>query len=56
MTLIQAIMSRDDCSYEDAIDLIHQMAEEVSEGSDPEDVLYEEGFEPDYIPDLLDYC
>jgi hypothetical protein len=55
MTLIQAIMSRDGCSYEEAVDLIEDMAEQVNDGEDPEDVLFDEGFEPDYITDLLEY-
>lgn len=49
-------MQRDDCSLEEAQELIQFMVEEVNDGEDPQYVLHDEGFEPDYIPDLLEYC
>ena len=55
MTLLQAIMSKDGCSRQDAEDLIDEMRERIYlEGEDPEEVLFDEGLEPDYIDDLLD--
>lgn len=51
--LLQAIMSRDECSKQDAQNLIDEMQERVLAGENPEEVLYEEGFEPDYIFDLI---
>lgn len=54
MTLLEAIMSRDHCDEWEARELIDSMRLRLEEGEDPEDILYEEGFEPDYIPDLLD--
>lgn len=55
MNLLEAIMCRDECSKKDAQDLIDEMKILVhEEGCDPEEVLYDEGFEPDYIFDLLD--
>jgi len=49
-----AIMNRDDCSHEDAHHLVTEMRSEVHEQQrDPEDVLFGEGFEPDYVFDLL---
>lgn len=35
------------------IDRVLEMREEVRDGADPEEVLYEEGFEPDYVFDLI---
>jgi hypothetical protein len=55
MTLLQAIMSKDGCSRQDAEDLIDEMRERIYlEGEDPEEVLFDEGLEPDYVDDLLD--
>lgn len=47
-------MNRDECSYEEAQELIREMAEIVQDGEDPEEVLHDYGFEPDYIIDLLE--
>jgi hypothetical protein len=38
----------------DIDDVISEMRQEVECGADPEEVLYEEGFEPDYVFDLID--
>lgn len=35
------------------IEAIQEMKKMVSDGEDPEEVLHDEGFEPDYIFDLL---
>ena len=52
--LHKAIMSRDNVSLEEADDLIKEWAETVFHyGEDPETVLHDEGFEPDYVFDLL---
>lgn len=53
MKLINAIISRDECSREEAQELIKEMRERVLEGEDPEEVLYDEGFEPDYVFDII---
>jgi hypothetical protein len=37
-------------------DIIKGMVEEVDNGEDPEEVLFDEGLEPDYVMDLLDEC
>ena len=37
----------------EVIEAIVSMREEVSNGADPEDVLYDEGLEPDWVLDLL---
>lgn len=39
---------------EDIIDTIHTIREQVADGEDPEELLHEEGFEPDYIFDIID--
>lgn len=51
--LCLAIMNREDCTQEEAEELIKEMKQRVKEGEDPEEVLFDEGFEPDYIFDIL---
>ena len=51
--LHKAIMSRDECTEEEADSLVQELREMVLDGEDPEEVLYDEGFEPDYIFDIL---
>ena len=52
--LHKAISNRDNCSLEDADKLIKEMASRVHfDGENPEEVLNEEGFEPDYVFNLL---
>ncbi len=51
--LCLAIMNREDCTQEEAEEVIQEMKERVREGEDPEEVLFDEGFEPDYIFDIL---
>jgi selenocysteine lyase/cysteine desulfurase len=54
-SLKQTIMRRDNLTAEEADERINEAREWVAEGSDPEEILYEEfGLEPDYIFDLLD--
>ena len=53
--LHKAIMSRDDCTEEQADVLVQELREMVREGEDPETVLYDEGFEPDYVFDILGF-
>jgi len=52
--LCLAIMNREDCTQEEAEEVIREMKERVRDGEDPEEVLFDEGFEPDYIFDILD--
>lgn len=40
-------------SAEEIIERIEEMRDEVREGGDPEEILHEEGFEPDYIFDII---
>lgn len=52
--LFKAMKSSGRYSSEDEIaETILEMRVEVSEGVDPEVVLHEEGFEPDYIFDII---
>jgi hypothetical protein len=51
--LKQVLMRRDGLTSEEADREIEFMQEEIADGMDPEEVLYEQGLEPDYIFDLL---
>lgn len=51
--LIQIFMRRDGMSLAEATEYVNELRERVLEGEDPEDVLYEEGLEPDYVLDLI---
>lgn len=53
--LLKILIKRDGMSEAEAKELIEEAKKEVSEGSDPEEVLADYfGLEPDYIFDLLD--
>ena len=47
------LMRRDGLTAEEADELIEEAREDVQNGCDPEEVLYELGLEPDFIFDLL---
>lgn len=51
--LKRILMERDDLTSEEADSRISEMMERVMEGEDPEEVLYDEGLEPDYIFDII---
>ena len=54
--LHKAIINRDKCTPEESHQLVKGMAEAVLfYNEDPEEVLHNEGFEPDYVFDLLYY-
>lgn len=55
-SLKQALMDGQSLTELEAVTLMHEMAEQVMEGADPDDVLHDEGLEPDYVFDLLDLC
>lgn len=42
--------------HDDIMNALEAMAFEIEEGDDPEEVLHYEGFEPDYVFDLIDYA
>ena len=47
------IMERDHCLLEEADELVQKMRISVLNGQNPEEVLYDEGLEADYILDIL---
>jgi hypothetical protein len=51
--LIDVLTNRENGDAETAQHIFDEMVERVQNGEDPEDVLYEEGLEPDYVMDLL---
>lgn len=53
MELVKIFMERDGMTEEEAVELVKEMIQRVWEGENPEDVLYDEGLEPDYIFDLI---
>jgi hypothetical protein len=53
MTLKQALMNSQDLSEQEAEELISEMKDRVQEGENPEEVLRDEGLEPDYFFELL---
>lgn len=53
--LLEVLMCRDNLTESEAMEVIECLVQSVMDGEDPEDVLYEEGLEPDYLFDLLEY-
>lgn len=53
MTLHRAIINSHDYTSDEADELIGEMRERVLDGEDPEEVLEDEGLEPDYVLDIL---
>lgn len=51
-SLLRALIIREK-DVKTAKEIFKGMVQRVQDGEDPEEVLYEEGFEPDYIFDLL---
>ncbi len=51
--LVKVLMDRDGLTREEAEDLREEMRNRMYNGEDPEEILYEEGLEPDYIMDLF---
>jgi len=51
--LIDVLTNRENGDAETAQNIFDEMVERVQNGEDPEEVLYEEGLEPDYVMDLL---
>ena len=51
--LVQIFMDRDDMTEQEAKDYVKELRERVADGENPEEVLYDEGLEPDYIFDLM---
>jgi polyhydroxyalkanoate synthesis regulator phasin len=54
MSLIKALMEGQDLTKEEAKSLILEMRKRIhNDNEDPEEVLYEEGLEPDYVFELI---
>lgn len=51
--LARIFQTRDHMSWDDAAAKVEEMRSRVWEGEDPEDLLWEEGLEPDCIMDLI---
>ena len=52
-SLTEALMRSQDITESQADNIISEMRERMMEGEDPEELLHEEGLEPDYVMDLL---
>jgi hypothetical protein len=48
-----ALMHQTEISLFEANEIVEEMKARVAAGEDPEEVLFENGFEPDYIFDIL---
>ena len=55
MTLLEALMHQGH-SRKEALEIMDSMVEAVHDGADPEEVLYLEGLEPDYVIDLINWA
>lgn len=51
--LVKVLMKRDGLSHKDAEEIRHEMMMRVLDGENPEDVLEDEGLEPDYFFDIM---
>lgn len=54
--LVKVIARREEVPVSEALEMVKDMASEVNEGADPEEVLHDWGLEPDYVFDLLEFC
>ncbi len=55
MTLTNALINSGSAEdLQEALEIVAEMKERVSEGEDPDEVLRDYGLEPDYFLDLLD--
>lgn len=52
-SLKTVLMERDDLTDEEAEEMIMEMKQRMYEGENPEELLFDEGLEPDYIFDLI---
>lgn len=52
--IVNVLMRRDGLSLEEAYEQLNDARERLTDGDDPEEILYEEfGLEPDYLFDLI---
>lgn len=57
MTIIEALINREGITYEEALEIKNEIAQEIQEriDEDPEEILAEYGLEPDYLLEVLNY-
>lgn len=54
--LLQALINQGN-SQEDALEILDEMRTAFfDDAADPEELLYEQGLEPDYVMSFLEYC
>lgn len=54
--LLQTLISQGN-SQEDALEILDEMRNAfLDDNADPEELLYEQGLEPDYLMDFIEYC
>lgn len=53
--LMTALCNRNGYSVQESVTAIREMCRGIDYGKDPEELLENEGLEPDYVMDLLDY-
>ena len=51
--IVKVLMNRDEMTEEEAKELVAECRERISDGENPEEVLYDLGLEPDYIFNLI---
>jgi len=51
--LVEIFMNRDEMTEQEAKEYVKELQGRVADGENPEEVLYDEGLEPDYIFDLI---
>lgn len=51
--IVRVLMRRDKLTRQEAEERLKEMREDVRNGEDPEEVLYNEGLEPDYIHEVI---
>jgi hypothetical protein len=53
--LEKEMKERDELNDKEFMEAINEMLERIQEGENPQEILEENGFEIDYLFDLLDY-
>jgi len=53
LSIVSTLMSGQGMTYEEAVEAKREMKQAVIKGQNPEEVLYENGLEPDYIFEIM---
>jgi len=56
MKLREALLNQNNMNPEIVDEILNNMIEDVENGENPENVLYEQGLEPDYVLELIEMC